>query len=233
MTPTVLFLPGLLCDERLWRDQIQALGDDARCVVADLTRDDTVDAMARRAIADLPDSFALCGLSMGGYVALAVMRLAAARVSRLCLMDTSARADTPEQSRRRRGLMAMTRGNRFRGVTPRLLPQLIHADRLGDTALVDEIMAMAERIGRDAFLRQQQAILTRPDSRPMLAGIGVPTLVVVGADDILTPPHLAEEIAAGIPGAHLRVIPASGHLPPLERPAETTELLRNWLADKS
>jgi pimeloyl-ACP methyl ester carboxylesterase len=127
----------------------------------------------------------------------------------------------------------MTRGNRFRGVTPRLLPQLIHADRLGDTALVDEIMAMAERIGRDAFLRQQQAILTRPDSRPMLAGIGVPTLVVVGADDILTPPHLAEEIAAGIPGAHLRVIPASGHLPPLERPAETTELLRNWLADKS
>jgi pimeloyl-ACP methyl ester carboxylesterase len=199
-------------------------------VVADLTLDDDVDAMARRALALMEGRFALCGLSMGGYVAQALMRLAPERVTRLCLMDTSARPDTEAQSRRRRGLMAMTRGNRFRGVTPRLLPQLIHPDRLSDASLTRTVMDMAERVGRDAFLRQQQAILSRPDSRPYLARIAVPTLVAVGSHDILTPPELAEELAGGIHGSELRVVPQSGHLPPLEQPGYVTDMLRNWLA---
>ncbi|WP_135468946.1 alpha/beta fold hydrolase [Crenalkalicoccus roseus] len=224
----LLLLPGLLCDARLWRDQVAGLGDRARCVVADLTRDDSLSALAARALAAAPPRFALCGLSMGGYVAFEILRRAPERVTRLALLDTSARPDTPEQARRRRGLMALARAGTFRGVTPRLLPQLVHPAHLGGPVAA-EVMAMAERVGRDAFLRQQAAILGRPDSRPLLPGIRVPALVAVGEEDALTPPALSEEMAALIPGARLARLPGCGHLPPLEDPAATTALLRAWL----
>jgi pimeloyl-ACP methyl ester carboxylesterase len=227
MNENLLLLPGLLCDSRLWRDQTALL---PHVVIADLTQDDHVDAMAARAVALMPGRFALAGLSMGGYVALAVMRLAPERITRLCLMDTSARPDTEDQSRRRRGLMAMTRGNRFRGVTPRLLPQLLHPDHLADADLAQAVLDMAERVGRDAFLRQQQAILSRPDSRPMLPGIAIPTTIAVGGQDILTPPELAREMAGLIPDARLEIIDRAGHLPPMEQPAVTNEILRYWLS---
>ncbi len=227
MTEDVLLLPGLLCDERLWRDQLARM---PHAIVADLGMDESVRDMAVRALGRMAGRFALCGLSMGGYVALAVMRLAPERVTRLCLMDTSARPDSAEQSRRRRGLMAMTRGSRFRGVTPRLLPQLLHPDHLADADLCQAVLEMAERVGREAFLRQQQAILDRPDSRPDLPGIRVPTTVVVGSHDQLTPPAMAAEMAALIPGARLITVDGSGHLPPMERPDETNEILRDWLA---
>jgi len=230
--PPLLLLPGLLCDGRLWRDQVAGLAEVAPAVVADMTRDDTLPAMAARAIAAMEAAgagrFALAGLSMGGYAALEVMRQAPGRVERLALMDTSARPDTPEGARQRKGLISLTRSGQFRGVTPRLLPRLLHPDRL-DGPLVAEVMAMAERVGRDAFLRQQAAILGRPDSRPMLAGIAVPTIVVVGEADILTPPELAEEMAAGIPGAVLHRVPGCGHLPPMEAPDAMTALMRDWL----
>jgi pimeloyl-ACP methyl ester carboxylesterase len=226
--PALLLLPGLLCDARLWRDQMQALAGQVECHVADLTQDDSIPAMAARALTAAPARFALCGLSMGGYVAFEILRQAPERVTRLALLDTSARPDTPEQARRRRGLMALTRSGRFRGVTPRLLPQLVHPAHL-EGPVAEEVMAMAERIGKDAFLRQQAAILGRPDSRPLLPGIRIPSLVGVGEADVLTPPVLAEEIAAGIPGARLALLPGCGHLPPLEDPAATTALLRDWL----
>lgn len=235
MSEDVLFLPGLLCDARLWRDQVAGLADIARGVVADLTQDDGMDAMARRAVAAMPGRFALCGLSMGGYVAMAVLRLAGGRVTRLCLMDTSARADTPEQAQRRRLLIGQVRlagsgGRAFKGVTPRLLPSLLHKDNLADQALVGEVMAMAERVGREAFLRQQAAILGRPDSRAGLAAVAAPTLVAVGEGDQLTPPSRAEEIAGLIAGARLVRLAGCGHLPPLEAPERVTAMLRNWLA---
>jgi pimeloyl-ACP methyl ester carboxylesterase len=226
--PPLLLLPGLLCDERLWGDQAAALAPLARPVVADLTLDDRVEAMAARALATLTGSFALAGLSMGGYVALEVLRQAPGRVTRLALLDTSARPDTLEQTRRRRGLITLSRSGQFRGVTPRLLPQLIHPSRL-DGPVAAEVMAMAERIGQDAFLRQQEAIMHRPDSRPDLARIAVPTLVGVGADDALTPPHLAEEMAAMIPGARLRRFAEAGHLPTMETPEAVTAAMAAWL----
>lgn len=231
MDETLLLMPGLLCDAALWRHQIAALAGRVRAVVADLASDDCLDAMARRALEAVPGRFALCGLSMGGYAALALLRIAPHRVTRLCLMDTSARPDTPTQARRRRGLMALVARSRFHGVTPRLLPQLLHPDRLAEPALCAEVVAMAERVGQAAFLRQQRAILHRPDSRPDLARIGLPTLVAVGGGDTLTPPDLAEEMAERIPGAALRIIPDAGHLPPLETPAAVNELLRAWLDD--
>jgi pimeloyl-ACP methyl ester carboxylesterase len=229
--PVLLFLPGLLCDARLWRDQVAALGDRARCVVADLTRDETVAAMARRAMELVPEGapFALCGLSMGGYVAMEIMRTTPGRVTHLALFDTSARPDTEEQSRRRRALLALSESGMFRGVTPRLLPQLLHPDNLAGP-LGAEVMAMADRVGRAAFHRQQRAIMSRPDSRPGLPAIAVPTLVGVGEEDTLTPPHLAEEMAALIPGARLARIPHAGHLPSMEQPEAVSALLAEWLA---
>jgi pimeloyl-ACP methyl ester carboxylesterase len=225
----LLLLPGLLCDARLWRDQIAALSDIAAPTVADLTEDDRIEAMAGRALALMPERFALAGLSMGGYVAFAILRAAPHRVARLYLMDTSARPDTELQSRRRRGLMALTRAGRFRGVTPRLLPMLLHPDHAADPELAGAVMAMAERVGKHAFLRQQAAILARPDSRPELPGIRSPTHVLVGAADALTPPDHAAEIAAAIPGARLTVLDGAGHLAPMERPGEVSRLMRDWL----
>ena len=230
----LLLLPGLLCDARLWRDQRAALAGLADAVVVDLTLDGSVAGMADRALAAADAAwgagarFALAGLSMGGYVALELARRAPARVTRLALFDTSARPDTEDQSRRRRGLMALTRSGQFRGVTPRLLPQLLHRDNL-EGPLGAEVSAMAERVGRDAFLRQQEAILGRPDSRPHLPGIGAPTLVAVGAEDLLTPPELAIEIAEAIPGAAMITLPGCGHLPTMERPGTVSLLMRGWL----
>ena len=227
---TLLMLPGLLCDARLWRDQQAGLADMAHCVVADLTQDDTVEAMARRALQQVSGRFSLIGLSMGGYVALAVLRAAPDRLDRLCLMDTSARPDTPEQAKRRRGLMALAEQGRFKGVTPRLIPSLLHPNRVQDQALGRDVMAMAARVGPEAFLRQQAAILSRPDSRPDLPSIVMPTLVLYGAGDQLTPPHLGSEIASAVPGARLALIEAAGHLPPMEQPAAVTAMVRDWLS---
>jgi len=229
-TPVLLLLPGLLCDARLWRDQVAALAG-VRPVVADLTRDETVGDLAARALRSVPQDapIALCGLSMGGYVAMEIMRAAPARVARLALFDTSARPDTPDQTRRRRALLALSESGMFRGVTPRLLPQLLHPDHVAGP-LGKEVMAMADRVGRPAFHRQQRAIMQRPDSLPDLARIAVPTLVAVGESDTLTPPDLAEEMAALIPGARLARIAGAGHLPPMEMPEAVNALLRDWLA---
>lgn len=222
-------MPGLLCDAGLWRHQLAALAPVADCTVADLTLDDSLEAMSARAMEGLPGRFSVVALSMGGYVAFELLRQAPGRVALLCLISTSARPDTPEGSRRRRGLMALVaRGGRFRGVTPRLLADLLHPANLGDAALVQEIFGMADRLGKAAYLRQQAAILARPDSRPDLPGIGVPTLVLAGEADALTPPALSAEIAAGIPGAVLRCLPGAGHLPPLEQPHAVTDLLLQW-----
>jgi pimeloyl-ACP methyl ester carboxylesterase len=228
-TPDLLLLPGLLCDARLWRDQVLGLADLARCRIAEVVLDDNLPAMAARALASAPPRFALCGLSMGGYLGFEILRQAPGRVTRIALLDTSARPDTPDQARRRRGLMSLARTGRFRGVTPRLLPQLLHPANL-DGPVGQEVAAMAGRVGQAAFLRQQAAILGRPDSRPLLPGLRLPAVVAVGEADALTPPDLAAEIAGLIPGARLALLPGCGHLPPMEDPAATTALLRGWLA---
>ena len=170
----LVMVPGLLCDAELWAHQSQYLADIAQCHVADVTADETVDAMAATVLAVAPNRFALAGLSMGGYICHAIMRQAPKRVERLALLDTSARADTPDQSERRRQLISMSEFGKFRGVTDRLLPLLIAPDRLGDEQLAARIKAMAERVGADAFYRHQNAVMARPDSRSQLAGLTYP-----------------------------------------------------------
>lgn len=224
----VLFLPGLLCDAELWRDQATALADIADATIADLTQDDSVAAMAARALRAAPPRLTLVALSMGGYVAFEILRQAPARVTSLVLLSTSAAADDPQRRAQREAGVAALKLGRFLGVTDRLLPQLIHPSRLHDPVAA-RIKAMAARVGRDGFLRQQTAILGRPDSLPLLPQIAIPTLIGVGDADRLTPPSDASRIYAGIAGSALHIFPECGHLPPLERPEETTALLRSWL----
>lgn len=227
-TPLIL-LPGLLCDATLWRHQVDGLADIADITIADLTGHDSFAALADAVLAMAPPRFALAGLSMGGYLAQEIMRRAPDRILRLALLDSSARADSAVQSRRRRGLIGLAGRGRFKGVTPRLLPLLIHPDRMADEALTGAVMAMADAVGKDAFLRQQQAILTRPDGRGDLARIACPTLVLCGRQDALTPLEAHEEMAAAIPGARLVVIEDCGHLSTLEAPDAVTAAMRDWL----
>ena len=229
-TPLVL-LPGLLCDAALWRAQVEELSDIAVPWIADLTRDASMTAMARRVLGEVPPRFALAGLSMGGYVAQEIVRQAPDRVSRLALLDTSARADTPEQSQRRRGLIELAEQGEFHGVTPRLLPVFLHPKRLDDKPLTGAVQAMAARVGKEAFLRQQQAIMGRADSRPGLGAIRCPSLVLCGREDELTPLALSEEIAGLIPGSRLAIVEECGHLSTMERPWEVSVFLRQWLTD--
>ncbi|MGB7255315.1 MAG: alpha/beta fold hydrolase [Xanthobacteraceae bacterium] len=225
----VVLIPGLTCTARLYSEQIPALWRFGPVMVADHRRDDSMAAIARRILAAAPPRFALASLSMGGYIAFEIMRQAPARVAKLALLDTGPRADTPEQTERRRVLMAMAKDGRYAEISELAFPLYVHRNRHGDEALKRIVRSMAEDTGLEAYLRQQHAILSRPDSRPGLAAISCPTLVLVGEGDEATPPELAREIAAGIPGSRLVTIPDSGHLSTLEQPAAVTKALVDWL----
>lgn len=229
MTSDLVLVPGLSCDARLWRDVVEQLGSDVRPFIADVAQDDSIPAIARRLLQAAPPRFALAGLSMGGYVALEVMRQAPERVTHLALLDTSSRADTEARKEIRRAGMAAASGGKF-GLVARLqLPDVLIKQHL-DTALADDVEAMTLRVGLDVYLAQQTAIMGRIDSRPHLAAIAVPTLVGVGEGDTLTPRALAEEMAEAIPGAELVVFPQSGHVPTMENPEAVVAAMREWLA---
>lgn len=229
--PGLVLVPGLLCDALLWKAQIEALEGHAACWVADHTRSDTMAGVAADVLREAPfERFALAGLSMGGYVALEIVRRAGQRVDRLALLDTSARPDTPEQLERRTGLVDLARRGRFIGVTQALLPLLLHRSRLSDEKLVNTVKEMARNTGKEAFVRQEHAIMSRGDSLPLLPTIGCPTLVLCGRQDALTPLERHEEMAGAIPGASLRIVDDCGHLSTLERPAAVSEAFKRWLS---
>ncbi len=225
----LILCPGLLCDDALWSHLIRTFSADYDIYVPDFRNCDSITAMAEVALENGSDRFALAGLSMGGYVAQEVMRLAPEKVTHLALLDTSARPDSEVQRGRRRDLIALAERGKFRGVTPRLLPLLVHESRLSDAPLVAEITEMAERVGKDAFLRHQTAIMNRPDGRGDLSAINCPTLVLCGRQDQLTPLGLHLELAERIPGADLVVLGHCGHMATMERPTATVAALKNWL----
>lgn len=226
--PTVL-VPGLLCSPRLYAEQLPALWQLGPVCVASHLHDDSLAAIARRFLASAPPQFALAGLSMGGYLAFEIMRQAGQRVTRLALLNTSARPDTAEQAQSRRDQIAMTQAGQFTEVVEVLYRRWVRAARRGDLALHQVICQMADETGPEGFVRQLTAIMNRPDSRPGLAAIGCPVLVVAGADDDITIPDHAAEIASHIPQARLIVVPDCGHLSTLERPAAVTQALVDWL----
>ena len=227
--PLVL-LPGLLCDRALWQAQIEALQDIADIQVADLTRADTFEGMAENVLARAPARFALAGLSMGGYLTFEILRRARGRVMRVALLDTSARADTPELKRRRTLFVAHAKRGKFKGVTPQLIQNWVSPKSIArDPKIVDAVQDMTLRVGADAFCRQQNAIMGRPDSRAELNLIQCPALVLCGSEDQATPLELSREMAADIPSAQLVVFEECGHLATMEKPAETSAAMRRWL----
>ena len=225
----LVLLPGLLCDSALWQHQIDDLKAFCDASVMDLTRDDSVTALAERVLDEAPTTFALAGLSMGGYVALEIMRQAPERVDRLALVDTNARPDSEEQSENRHRLLRLAEIGTFKGVTPRLLPTLIHPSRMNDPDVAGVVTEMAERVGQEAFVRQQTAIMNRPDSRPDLDGIRVATLVLAGREDMLCPNAVQEEMMKHLPNAKLVYAEVCGHLATLERPEVVNAAFRTWL----
>jgi pimeloyl-ACP methyl ester carboxylesterase len=227
----IVLVPGLNCSARLYAEQVPALWSFGPVTIADHRSDDSVAAIAAHILATAPPRFALAGLSMGGYIALGIMREAPQRVARLALLDTSARPDTAEQSERRRGLIALAEGGRFSEMADLLFPAFVHRNRQSDEALRAIVRTMATETGPQAFVRQQRAIMTRPDCRAQLASIRCPTLVLVGDGDELTPPMLSEELAAGIAGARLVRVPDCGHLSTLERPQAVNQALVQWLKE--
>jgi pimeloyl-ACP methyl ester carboxylesterase len=225
----VVLIPGLLDSARLYAPQIPMLWRHGPVTVADHTRDDSMDAIARRILANAPPRFALAGLSMGGYISFEIMRQAPERVAKLALLDTSARPDTPEATAMRRAQMALASEGRLGEVVEQQFERMIHPLHRNDPKLRDINRLMAEDVGPEAFIRQQTAIMGRPDSRPSLAAIACPTLVLVGEQDELTPPELAVEMADGIQRARLVTVPECAHLSTLERPREVTRALLAWL----
>ena len=226
----IVLIPGLTCSARLYADQIPALWRFGPVTVADHTRDDSMVAIARRILAAAPPRFALAGLSMGGYIAFEIMRQAPERVVKLALLDTGARAEAPAQTERRKVVIALAKSGRCAEVPDIAFPIYVHPNRHNDQALKQIVRMMAAETGVEAFLRQQQAIIGRPDSRPGLTGIKCPTLVLVGDGDEATPPELAREIAGAIGGARLAVIPECGHLSTLEQPDSVTAALIDWMS---
>jgi pimeloyl-ACP methyl ester carboxylesterase len=225
----LVLLPGLLNDARLWAHQAAALADTARVTVMELTRDDSLAAMAERVLAAAPRRFALAGLSMGCYVSMEIMRRAPERVERLALLDSTARPDTPEQTQRRLDAIRLAETGGFDKVMPTMLPNLVHPAHLQIEAIAGLAKSMAKAVGADAFIRQQTAIMGRPDSRPDLGDIACPAMVLCGRQDTLTPLDRHQEMADLIPGAALVVIEDCGHLSAIEQPEAVNAALRGWL----
>lgn len=230
-TLPILLIPGLFATARLYASQIPELWRHGPVTIANHTRHASMAEIARDILASAPAHFALIGLSMGGYIAFEILRQAPQRVRRLALLDTSARADRPEQTEARRAQIELARAGRFSEVPEQMFPQLVHQS--DSPELLRIVRLMAEETGAAAFIRQQTANMGRPDSRPTLATIACPTLVVVGADDKLTPPEVAQEIATSIRGARLATIAECGHLSTLDRPEIVTRTLVEWYVSTS
>jgi pimeloyl-ACP methyl ester carboxylesterase len=227
VTPVVL-VPGLLCSSEIFAAQIPALWPAGPVTVASPLEGEKIEEVAASILRDAPPRFALAGISLGGYISLEIMRQAPSRVSKLALIDTSARAETREQTNARLQALAQAKTH-FMAVAVLALASLLHPLRRGDPDLLDINLRMARAVGLEGYERQLRIAISRPDSRPFLSAIQVPTLVLVGDSDPLTPLPHSEEIASAVRGAKLKVVPDCGHLSPIEQPGPVSEALVQWI----
>lgn len=238
MVPTLLFLPGTLCDARVWHETRQALREWP-CAVVDYRFETSISAMAAAALDEATGSIIPIGLSMGGIVALDMWRQAAGRIAAMALFDTDPGADTPERRLKRDAhLNTATRGD-FRAMiesqlAPTYFSQAHSSDqtlRASDKSLTSVVVEMALDQGAAAFAAQANALATRTDAWPLFEGINVPTLIACGAEDRICPPQTHVRMAAQLPMgmATFRTIAGAGHLSPLEQPEAVTRVLRTWL----
>lgn len=224
----------MLCDHRLWKPILPFVEATLDIHPVDVSQTDNIPACASHFIPKMQEGAVLVGLSMGGYVVLDVMRQLleinqAGRVKAIMLISTSAFADNSEQTRTREGLIKLAKMGKFKGVTPRLMPTLIHPSRVEDTSITQVVLDMAEDIGLEAFIRQETAVMNRRDQTDILPQITCPTLIIVGDTDQRTPPACSEKMAALIPGSEFHLLNICGHLPPLELPDETGTWMRQFL----
>ena len=221
---------GQLCTEPLWRDQVPALQALTDVAISVQREHDNVGAMARAILDSQPNNFSIIAHAMGGFVAFEILRQAPERVASLALLSTLAPADTPVQTTRREGYLRLVESGKFAGVVEERIPILLSPARRGDEALVSVVRKMAEDTGPEVFLRQQRAIMTRPDSRATLATINCPSLILFARQDGIVTLEYQKEMCEGIPRARLEIIEDCGHLMTLERPELVTRILTDWIA---
>jgi pimeloyl-ACP methyl ester carboxylesterase len=227
---SLVLLPGFLCDQTVWKQQIADLSDLTDPVCMEWRPEhNSIVAMAEAVLRWAPPAFALAGHSMGGRVAFQVYRLAPERVTRIAVLNTGsdARSETEEPGRRR--LLEIARSQGMRAMSLEWLKGMLPAYRQTDSELVDEIIAMFERKSPDLFEIQMLALLGRPNATPLLAGIQCPALVLTGRDDTWSPPARHLDMAQLIPKSELVLVPKCGHMSTMERPGEVTAALRRWL----
>ncbi len=224
----LLLLPGMMCDERLWKRQIEAL--DANCFVADLMSHDNIPNMVTAILETAPASFAVAGLSMGGIVAFELWRRAPQRISHLALLDTNPHADTPDKrSMRIDQVQQVLSGQLKKLATESLKPAYLAKSNRDNQDLLDEILAMAMDAGEEVFERQSLALKDRADSVATLETINCPTTVICGAEDHICPPAYHELMAGQIPEARLVIIENCGHLASMEQPEIVNQELQRLL----
>jgi pimeloyl-ACP methyl ester carboxylesterase len=227
---SLLLLPGMMCDERLWSHQLAHLSASYEVTVGDITRDESVEAIARRVLAEAPASFALAGLSMGGIVAMEMWRQQPQRIERMALLDTNVGADAPERRPiRDRQIAEVEAGGLETVLRDELKPNYLAQCHRDNLALLEEVLAMGLDLGESVFGRQSLALRDRPDNNVILDTVSCPTLVLCGDEDLLCPIELHAAIARKIYGAVLRVIPQCGHLSTMEQPEQVTPALQHWL----
>ncbi|MBJ6123835.1 alpha/beta fold hydrolase [Microvirga splendida] len=231
--PTILLLPGLLCDASVWTAQIEALRPHAHVLVADFSQHDSLEAMARSALGMVEGPIIAIGHSMGARVAMEMAHLAPERIRKLALIDTGidSRKDGEEAKRQVLVDLAFTEG--MGALADRWLPPMVHVDRMGDVALLAPLKEMVMRATPEQHQRQIRALLNRPNLVPRLADITCPTLVMVGRQDRWSPLAQHEEMAARIPNAELVVIEDSGHMTLLEQPEQVSSALLRWMGFES
>jgi pimeloyl-ACP methyl ester carboxylesterase len=225
--PLVL-VPGLVCDAQVWHHQVRHLADVADIDIPAVDVGDTMEAMAGRVLAWAPSRFALAGFSMGGYVALEMLRQAPERITRLALLDTNARADTPEKAAGRRDAIDAIGQGRYHDVVEGMMPVLLHPDRQGGP-LADLVRAMTARIGPEVFARRHRAMLSRADARDLLGGADLSVRVICGRHDAMSSLAEHEEMAALAARGRWSIIEDCGHMSVIEQPQAVSALLRDWL----
>lgn len=229
MREPVVFLPGMMCDARVFGPQLTALSKDHAVTVAPITKGERIEEIASGILDLLPRRFALVGLSLGGIVAMEILRRAPDRVSRIALMDTNPLPETPQSAADLEPLIIKARSGHLRDVVQAMLGANTLAPGSGRAEVIALVEDMADHIGAEVIVRQVRAMQRRRDYQAELRRCKVPALVACGEHDGLTPIKRHSFMAGLIPYAELIVIEGAGHLPTLERPEATTDALRAWL----
>ncbi len=231
MIEPLVLLPGMMCDARLFEHQFLALSRQRAVTVAPITEGARIEDITSGLLEQMPQRFALAGLSMGGIVAMEMARRAPGRITRLCLIDTNPLAETPEQAAEREPLIVLARTGRLDEAISRWMAPEYLAPGPGRAAVLARVMEMAMELGPEVFERQCRAQQRRRDQQVTLRKCPLETLILCGEHDRLTPVRRHEFMAELMPAATFRIIEGAGHLPTLERPEFVTDVLRDWLRD--